>query len=303
MTPELAEALRAGPFHTALRVAIQTSGLGLDRIRHRLAMRGITVSTTSLSYWQSGRSRPERAESLAAVTALEDLLELPAGSLRVLLGPKRARGPRSIRGQLPRPDAVLGGDAVRELCDQVPASREHTLDILSQQVIVHVDSEWQESVFELSMLVRARRDDVDRYILLYRGDEGCDIDDIEFKPVRDCSVPNILRHADAPVALAEIVFDTPLPKGATHLFEIVVQGNGGTSSGHGNAFRYPVDQYSLQVRFAPDAIPRRVYRFAQSSLQREKRETGDLQLGPNRTVALAEPVPRPGALGIGWEIE
>ena len=301
MTPELAEALRAGPFHTALRIAIQSSGLGLDRIRHRLATRGITVSTTSLSYWQSGRSRPERAESLAAVTALEDLLELPPGSLRALLGPKRARGPRSIRGQLPRPDSVLGGDAVRELCDEVPASREHTLDILSQQVVVHVDSQYQESEFELSMLVRARRDDVDRYVLLYRGDHGCDIDDIEFKPVRDCTVPNVLRHAEAPVALAEIVFDHPLPQGATHLFGIVVQGNGGVSTGHGNAFRYPVDHYSLQIRFSPDAVPRRVYRFAQSSLQRDKRETGDLQLGPGRTVAVAEPVPRPGALGIGWE--
>ena len=96
MTPELAEALRAGPFHTALRVAIQTSGLGLDRIRHRLAMRGITVSTTSLSYWQSGRSRPERAESLAAVTALEDLLELPAGSLRT-----RPDGGMSVWARLP----------------------------------------------------------------------------------------------------------------------------------------------------------------------------------------------------------
>ena len=99
------------------------------------------------------------------------------------------------------------------------------------------------------------------------------------------------------MALAEIVFDTPLPKGATHLFEIVVQGNGGTSSGHGNAFRYPVDQYSLQVRFAPDAIPRRVYRFAQSSLQREKRETGDLQLGPNRTVALGRAGAEAGSTG------
>jgi hypothetical protein len=303
MTPEVAEALQAGPFHTALRTAIASSGLGLDRIRHRLELRGITVSTTSLSYWQSGRSRPERAESLAAVTALEDLLDLPPGSLRALLGPKRARGPRSIRGRLPRPDAVLGGEAVRELCDMVPASREHTLDILNQQVVVHVDEGFSESLMELTMLVRARRDGVDRYILLYRGDEGCDIDAIDFKPVRDCSVPNVLRHPDAPVALAEIVFDQSLPQGATHLFEVVVQGPGGRSTGHGNAFRYPVDHYSLQVRFSPDALPRRVYRFAQSSLQRDKRETGDLQMGPGHTVALAEAIPRPGALGIGWDRE
>lgn len=40
---------------------------------------------TSLSYWQQGARRPQRAESLRAVKALEEVLELPVNSLLRLL--------------------------------------------------------------------------------------------------------------------------------------------------------------------------------------------------------------------------
>ncbi|MGI5242040.1 hypothetical protein [Dactylosporangium sp. CA-139066] len=69
--PELARVLRDGPFATAFAVAVERSGLTLDRLRDRLAERGVAVSRTTLSYWRSGRSRPERAgrdDDLGAVT-------------------------------------------------------------------------------------------------------------------------------------------------------------------------------------------------------------------------------------------
>lgn len=45
-------------FARVLRAAIQARGLGLERIRDRLRVQGISVSLATLSYWQSGRSRP-----------------------------------------------------------------------------------------------------------------------------------------------------------------------------------------------------------------------------------------------------
>ena len=57
---ELVGLLATGPFPDALRAAIKTSRLSLDRIQHRLGLRGITISVATLSYWQSGRRRPER---------------------------------------------------------------------------------------------------------------------------------------------------------------------------------------------------------------------------------------------------
>lgn len=81
------------PFASALRAAIVSSGLSLDRIRQRLDRLGTPVSTASLSHWQSGRSRPERAASLEAVAVLEEILGKEPGSLLELVGSPRPRGP------------------------------------------------------------------------------------------------------------------------------------------------------------------------------------------------------------------
>lgn len=88
---ELDRLLSDGPFAVALRAAIRVRGLGLDRIRYRLRGRGTTVSLATLSHWQSGRCRPERPESLEALKSLEDILNVPDGSLSKLLGPPRVR--------------------------------------------------------------------------------------------------------------------------------------------------------------------------------------------------------------------
>ena len=66
-------------FAGALRDAIQARGLGLERIQERLRAEGFSVSLATLSYWQTGRSRPERRESLAALAELEKILGGPAG--------------------------------------------------------------------------------------------------------------------------------------------------------------------------------------------------------------------------------
>src|SRR5690242_20344546 len=82
---ELSVLLRTGPSHLALRAAIDARGLALQRIQHRLAEQGVSVGVATLSYWQSGRRRPE---SLPAVQALEGILGLPSGALTTLLGPR-----------------------------------------------------------------------------------------------------------------------------------------------------------------------------------------------------------------------
>jgi hypothetical protein len=82
---EVAFLLETGPFSAALRAAIRARGLGLERIRYRILRRGASISLATLSHWQSGRCRPDRPESLAALGRLEEVLELPPGSLARLL--------------------------------------------------------------------------------------------------------------------------------------------------------------------------------------------------------------------------
>ncbi|MEU3274763.1 hypothetical protein SAMN05421630_104413 [Prauserella marina] len=84
-TREVEALLATGPFAVALRAAIRARGLGLERIQYRLRRKGVPVSLATLSHWQSGRCRPERPGSLAALHYLEEVLEVPAGSLLRLL--------------------------------------------------------------------------------------------------------------------------------------------------------------------------------------------------------------------------
>ncbi|GFN04613.1 hypothetical protein Smic_31690 [Streptomyces microflavus] len=95
-------ATEADAFPTALRDALGRRGLSLERVSERLRARGIGVSQATLSSWQRGRSQPERARSLRAVEVLEEILDLPGGALRSLLGPRRPRGrvaPARARGR------------------------------------------------------------------------------------------------------------------------------------------------------------------------------------------------------------
>ncbi|GAA4921064.1 hypothetical protein LX16_4789 [Stackebrandtia albiflava] len=300
--PAVATALAQGPFHVALRAAITARGLGLDRLRHRLLARDLQVSTTSLSYWQHGRTRPEHPKSIEAVAALEEILNLPPGSLRSLLGPRRARGPRSLRVKQRRPEAVIGGgSAMRELCDRLPMAREHNLDILTQQVTATIDREGRDAGHDVSMLVRARRDGVDRHIALFRGDPGCDIEKVKVTAWRDCMIGQVVRHPTEPMLLAEVTFGTTLGQGETHLLEFAVtDGTSEPATCYGQGFRYPVGHYTLQVRFDPALLPQRVFRFAQSRLDTELQETGDIQLNRWLTAQLSQSNVQPGALGIGW---
>ncbi|PXY30910.1 transcriptional regulator [Prauserella muralis] len=82
---ELESLLATGPFAAALRAAIRARGLGLERIQYRLRRRGVPVSLATLSHWQSGRCRPERPGSLAALRYLEEVVDVPPGSLLRLL--------------------------------------------------------------------------------------------------------------------------------------------------------------------------------------------------------------------------
>ena len=123
----LAGLLRTGPFERALRAAVAASGLSLDRIQDRLNRRGARISVATLSFWQSGRYRPERASSLRVPAELEDILGLAPESLRALLGPPRPRpttpcAPWSLtQGCYARMRSALSSPSP---CPPAPAARE-----------------------------------------------------------------------------------------------------------------------------------------------------------------------------------
>ncbi|MGK5628727.1 hypothetical protein [Streptomyces sp. URMC 123] len=301
---ELARALRTGPFHLALRTALAARGLALHRVQHRLAQRGVRVGVTSLSYWQQGARRPQRAESLRAVAALEEVLELPERSLSRLLEP----GPRTD-GERPQARSYRSLLSATGVVERLLADMELPLDGGLHTVGHH---EWVRIGPGREMLgrdshhvVRAHRDGVDRYLAIHHGDPGCVPDRVVVRATGNCRVGRVRRHAGTGVVVGELLFDTRLRSGETFFFGYGFDdGTGEPSTEYVRGFSFAGGQYVLQVRFDEGALPVRCRRFVRASAGAPRSGQQELTLsGPHRSVHLVEEGVRPGILGIAWDWE
>jgi hypothetical protein len=285
-----------GPFDVVLRKAIQERGLPLERLRSRLAERGIQVGLASLSDWQHGRAWPQRANSLRAISALEDILNLSCGTLTALLDGRPSQPFRPRQGV----DEYSG--PVGELLDALPGSRSWDLDTLTTEHTVSVDASCGPSTVRVRNLVRARREGVDRLFLRYFGASGCAIDQVAVRPVRNCHTGRVLRHQEGRVLVAELMFGQPLQYGQTWIFESELYdptATARTEFAHG--FRRPEGSYLLEVRFDAAVLPRRVYGYLRADLDAEIHQLTDLPLNNHHAVHLAAADMTAGVLGISWE--
>ncbi|WP_410585939.1 hypothetical protein [Amycolatopsis sp. lyj-23] len=254
--------LTQGPFPAALRAAIGQSGLSLDRIRHRLARRGLTVSVPTLSLWQSGRRRPERAESLRVLAGLEQLLELPSGSLGALLGPPRPRG----HG---RPAGLVA---------------------LSQHDQADIDERGNLAAVRARVVLRAGEAGAERWPVRWDVSPG-----VTPKIVadRNCRVGSVEHDLDRSRLTAELVLDA-----APAVGESVIVEYGATFPDRPVArefvrvFDHPVRDYLLEARFAE--LPARCVRLHDGDPARE------LLPDSGGTVHVAE-ADAAGRVGIRWE--
>lgn len=290
------------PFPSALRAAIEASGLTLQRLRHRLAQRGIQVSVTSLSYWQQGRSRPERADSLRAVRAIESILGLPSHSLAALLGPPRPRG-RWLGREEREYDGILEpANALAETIKPVLGQSDRKLRVFSQDDAVTVGADRTIRTVRTRMVVRALEDDPDRHLAVYCGERGSTADDIVITARENCRLGRVRRHPLAPVIAAELMLDRRLRAGETHLLEYEFTVDSPVPSpDYRRGFRYPADAYVVSIRFADSVLPARIFGFSQREPHVLPQLDGDMIVTAGRWVHRAVRDVRPGVLGIGWE--
>ncbi|GAB1511215.1 helix-turn-helix domain-containing protein [Actinophytocola sp. KF-1] len=286
------------PFHVALRAAIRARGLTLERLRAHLARRGISVGLSSLSNWQTGRTRPETAGSLRAVRALEDILGLPPRSLVALLP---TAGP-DTRPDRARRTGVEDIAPVTELLDRLPTALDRDVELVSVQHKIVVDAQRCGTSMWSRTAVRALRDGVDRYVARYYGNPGCEPARVRPRPLGNCGLGRFVPHPTAPAAAFELVFGHVLRAGETWVFECeVVDPTAGVSSEFAYGFRYPAEQYVLEVRFDPRARPAACYSFAQRDLSDERHTIERLDLTAHDTVHLVASAVSSGVLGIQWE--
>lgn len=299
---ELAHALRTGPFHLALRAALALRGLALHRVQHRLAQRGINVGVTSLSYWQQGARRPQRPESLRAVQALEEVLELPANALSRLLQPVPRAEPERPAGRSYR--RLLEESGVLErLLSELESPVDGGLHTVCHLERVRIGPNRELLDRESNHVVRAHRDGVDRYVAIHYGEVGCDPARVVVRATENCRLGRVRWHPDTALVVAELLFDARLHVGDTHVLGYGFEdGTGATSTEYVRGFSFASGQYVLQVGFDAAALPVRCRRFSRSSAGAPRSAQRELTLsGQHRVVHLTEQGVLPGILGIGWD--
>lgn len=300
---ELARLLRTGPFHAALRAAIRARGLALHRVRHKLAERGVTVGVTSLSYWQQGARRPARSESLRAVRALEDVLDLPPGALLRLLEPVESAAERPVGRSYQT--LVEQADVLRSLLTELGAPLDGGLHTLDHWERVRLGARRELLARSSQQAVGAHREGVDRYLAIHHGDAGCVPELVRVRADENCRVGRVRWRPGVPVVVAELLFDTRLRPGETYVFGYTVQdGTGGESHEYVRGFSFGGGRYVLQVGFDTAALPVRCRSFTRATASARDCEERELTLsGGNRTVHLVRGDAGPGILGIGWAWE
>ncbi|AWZ07928.1 MULTISPECIES: hypothetical protein [unclassified Streptomyces] len=303
---DLPRLLRTGPFHLALRAALTARGLPLHRVQQRLAARGIKLGVTSLSYWQQGARRPRRAESLKAVRALEQILELPGGTLLRLLAAPDPAAPETTRPPARSYRALFSvGAAVEAMLAGMELPADGGLHTVGHHERVRIGPAGELLGRESQHVVRAHRDGVDRYVAVHHGDPGCDPARIRVRADENCRTGRIRRHPEGGVVVAELLFDARLRAGDTYVFGYGFEdGTGGRSAEYVRGFSYTGGQYVLQVRFDEAALPVRCRRFTRSGPNAPRGRLADLNpSGPHRAVHLVEQGVHRGVLGIAWDWE
>lgn len=289
---ELADVLATGPFEVALRAAIHRSGLSLERVRARLARHGCAVSVAALSHWQSGRSRPERRESLVALGVLEQVVGVPDGALVGLLGAPRPRGRRK-RSDLPV-EAVWPGESVMpKLVNRVDAGHDRHLTRVSQHDLVRVGPDRTERLVRVRQVLRAERAGV-REVLLAFGLDTPHRTGPRVRPLRHCAVA---RSAYDPVRgrlVAALAFDRELARGEAILveYEIYCPPTTVRSNCYERKLRYPVRDLHLEVVFDRTARPSRCrweHRAAGEAAAKESSVRLDASCSAQVTTVDAEP--------------
>ncbi|HWD02766.1 MAG TPA: hypothetical protein VG674_09970, partial [Amycolatopsis sp.] len=256
-----------GAFASALRAAITASGLSLDRVQARLRARGAAVSVTALSYWQSGKRQPERAGSLSAVRALEEILDVPAGSLLGLLPPPRPRGAtrRDRQGEEP---LTFTRETLQPLLDRVGAphalDQQHQLKLVGLHDRCDIAADGGQRAVTSRAVFQAGADGQDRWLLVYTQDDAGPVPRVE--AVRNCRVGRAETDDAHGILVAELLFDHPIDRGETHLIEYSLTNEGPPypqcRATHYREFRRPVREYLLEIRFSPDAAPSRAWQYS-----------------------------------------
>lgn len=301
---ELTEALRRGPFHTALHAAIRSSGLSLEAVQRRLRADGHQISLASLSYWQRGRSRPERPSSLAAVASLERILQLPAGTLITLLGPARPRGrwANHVPGSVSLAALGTSDRTLRLVSGKIDADANQRLETLSHHQDLHLNATGSGYLLRTRRVVRARVDGADRMTVVMVADcPGAP--PFSLATGMNCRLGRVVHDPEEEVTAAELIFHRPLRAGESFLaeYEVTVADLPERVTRLEVGFRQPTRDCLLQVLFQPGSLPIRCYPLWQPHAAQPSPLDDEIRVEASGSAHVALADVGAGRYGLCWE--
>ncbi|MCW2919170.1 MAG: hypothetical protein JWN52_7238 [Actinomycetia bacterium] len=298
---DLLHLLRLGPFHVALQAAIQSRGLSLETLQQRLSEQGIRVSLSSLSYWQRGRTRPVRADSLRAVRGLETILRLPRYSLLTLLRPLLSTSAdRSPAGASMAMEEICPEPGVRDLLEEIGDHADGRLTGLSLHDRHVIGPRRDLRELRTRAVLQAHRHGVDRWLAVYHSPHHGALP--TRREASRCRFGRVRADPDSGLIAAELLFDRSLRQGETYLLEygFGFEGPGPAVTQEGRGFRLPQHEYLLEIQFHPEVLPARCYRTWRPDAQTAVTDTADLRMSSSHAVHFIE-FGVAGYHGIRWE--
>ncbi|WP_410593701.1 XRE family transcriptional regulator [Amycolatopsis sp. lyj-23] len=287
-----------GSFAVTLDAAIDESGLSLDRLQHHLAARGVRLSRSALSYWRRGRSQPERETSMVAVTHLESVLGLEAGTLTSRLGPKAPRG-RWLGEPTGRIERGRLWPQLRAFAGELKPPPDGQLVFWSIHDRMLLDEHGGERALQVRMVAEAAVDGVDRLMTYYQADSFLTAEP-RYHYVRSARLGQVCVDRETGMVAGELRLTHPLALGAVTVVEYEIRFPPGPPIDHYHRrFTRPITEYVCQVGFGPRE-PRSIRSFEQRGLGGPEHPGTPLSAGGTRTATLALRDVRPGIYGTGW---
>lgn len=292
-------------FTKALRAAITTRGASLESLRQMLMERGSRVSVATLSYWRSGRSRPDRVGSMIALAELERVLRLPAGFLTSKVNP---RGPGSavaselpthyFMAEVPTTGPGDGTDAavVQAGFAMLGLDPDDGLDRVSYHDRLEIRPDRTDGAHDVRTVFVARRAGVDRFPIWFSHS------DAEAFPfvigLSNCRLGQAIEFREKTAVAAEMILDHALDEGESAIVEHRVECIGQTMPMMELMRRVtaPIRELVMEVRFPPDQIPVSAQMHTTKDGAPYVREAN--LIGSSLHMLVIDPVP--GVYGLEW---
>jgi hypothetical protein len=298
---QLAVALRDGPFSRALELAIEVSGLSLQRLQDRLAEVGVHLSTTTLSYWRTGRSRPERPDSLRGVQVLERVLGVPPTGLTGLLGPRRPRGRwvRPVPGVFRVEQLLPMATVAARLASQLDMPQAPELERLSVVDQLWVGADRTVRRMQVRQVLRAVTDRVTRSFVMHYGEHSMHAPSLV--STKYCRVGRVRTDEESQFLGVELILDRVLAEGDTTIVEYELDPAYCADAHFERSFRSGARQHIVQVQFDPAAVPTRCVSYRRAGPEAPYEESYEAWINSELAAHVARVDMEPGLYGMRWE--